>query len=79
MSAPARKESGRFYLEEPPPPPLPPPAPPQPLLWEKFGLYGRLGQVYDVKLHETRISVVKEESSGSAALEVGMNFAIIYF
>ena len=59
---PRRGSTGRFYLDDPPPP--------QPLLWEKFGLYGRLGQVYDVKLHESRISVVKEDSNGSAGLEV---------
>jgi len=51
--------TGRFYIDTP-----------QPLLWEKFGLYGRLGQVYDVKLYPTHVSVVKEDSNGSAALEV---------
>ena len=44
--------------------------PDKPLLWEKFGLYGRYGQVYDVKLREDRISVAKEESGGGTALEV---------
>ena len=44
--------------------------PAKPQLWEKFGLYGRQNQVYDVKLFEDRLSVVREDSSGGSALEV---------
>ena len=44
--------------------------PAKPQLWEKFGLYGRPSQVYDVKLYEDRLSVVREDSSGGSALEV---------
>ena len=47
--------------------------PDKPLLWEKFGLYGRYGQVYDVKLRDDRVSVTKEDSNGATTLEVRLS------
>lgn len=41
-----------------------------PVLWEKFGLYGRNGLVYDVKLFEDSLYIEKADTGEGSPLEV---------